>query len=250
MGKRKRDLRGKSFVWFDLGYTLVYKPRERVYRSFLRENGIDRTEEEVGLAYHLADKYFMRAYPGVLAKEERLYFPWYLGVLNHKLGVEFGLSAQYERLMELQQRERSKWQPYPFSESVLRSLKRGSIGVGLISNWDATARRLLDEHGLAPYFDAIGVSSEVGWTKPEESIFRHSFALAGVAPEECVYVGDNYYDDIVGSARVGMDAILVNRYGRLGIEEIDHEPTVASIESLPEMVLQPHSNNGGDERVG
>ena len=33
-------------------------------------------------------------------------------------------------------------------------------------------------------------------------------------------MGDNYYDDVVGCRKVGMRSLIVNRFGRLGTEEI------------------------------
>ncbi len=36
-----------------------------------------------------------------------------------------------------------------------------------------------------------------------------------------MYVGDNYYDDCLGSRKVGMNALIINRFGSLGVEEID-----------------------------
>lgn len=229
----------KSFIWFDLGYTLVYRPREQVFHRFLEENGASRSLRDIEIAYHLTDKLFMRDYPGALAKGDASFFPWYLGVLNYKLGLAFDLFEQHRRLRELQESFRAEWAPYPFAESVLRSLKEGDVGVGLISNWDGTARQVLKEGHLADYFDHIVISSEVGCEKPAKQIFQHSFRLAGVSPEECLYVGDNYYDDVVGSSAVGMDAVLVNRFGRLGIEEIAHEPTIPSIQALPALLDLP-----------
>jgi putative hydrolase of the HAD superfamily len=229
----------KSFIWFDLGYTLVYRPRVQVFRQFLQENGVERTAEEIEIAYHLTDKLFMREYPGVLGKSDERFFLWYLGVLNYKLGVDFDLYAQNRRLSEIQRSIRSAWMPYPFARDVLQSLRESGLGVGLISNWDATARQVLDEGRLTDCFDHIVISSEVGFEKPTEQIFRHSLRKAGVSPEECCYVGDNYYDDVVGSARVGMDAVLINRFGSLGIEEIVHEPTILSIRELPALLAIP-----------
>ena len=50
-----------------------------------------------------------------------------------------------------------------------------------------------------------------------------------------MYIGDNYYDDAIGSAKAGIDCILVNPYGTLGMEEIKNIeiiPSVAELESV------------------
>lgn len=86
--------------------------------------------------------------------------------------------------------------------------------------------------------DHIIVSSEVQVEKPDVRIFLKAAELAGVDPKQCLYVGDNYYDDVVGSAKAGMKPILINRFGTLGIEEITFERTLLSVEELPELLFR------------
>ncbi|GIP21899.1 HAD family hydrolase [Paenibacillus sp. J22TS3] len=226
----------KSFIWFDLGYTLVYQQREAVYQQFLLEQGIDLPLEEIERAYHLTDKLFMRQYPGALGKEMTTFYAWYIGVLNYTLGLHFNLHDQVNRLTELQSYTKQRWLPYSFTPEVLKWLKQKAIGVGLISNWDHSARALLDELELLDYFDHIMISSEVGVEKPDKEIFEQALHAARVTPEESLYIGDNYYDDVIGSSRVGMEALLINRFGQLGIEEIRHGHTIKSIQELPGII--------------
>ncbi|AJY75929.1 HAD family hydrolase [Paenibacillus beijingensis] len=224
-----------SFIWFDLGYTLVYQEREAVYRRFLLEQGIELSLNQIERAYHETDKLFMRKYPGALGKELSSFYPWYLGVLNYRLGLSFPLQEQVSRLSQLQDGH-AGWRAYPFSLQVLQALKERSLGIGLISNWDGTARTVLKETGLLPYFDHIVISSEVHKEKPDEAIFRMALEEAKLPPQACLYVGDNYYDDVVGSAKVGMSSFLINRFGALGIEELDGVRTIASIQELPHLL--------------
>ncbi|MFD0589147.1 HAD family hydrolase [Paenibacillus sp. GCM10027627] len=226
----------KSYIWFDLGYTLVYQPREEVYRQFLQENGVSMTLERVERAYHAMDKKFMRDYPGALGKGVSAFMPWYLGMLNYELGLHFDLQRQWARMGEIQLSHRQRWLPFPFTGAVLEQLKRRAIGVGLISNWDASARSVLAEGELLHYFDHIVISSEIGAEKPTKEIFQRALQLAGRSAKECLYVGDNYYDDVLGSAGVGMEAVLINRFGTYGIEELSYKHVVPSIEAIPHLL--------------
>jgi len=222
----------KTFVWFDLGYTLVYSKREKVFQAFLRQNGDERSEDEIARAYHLADKLFMRAYPGVLGGSAETFLPWYMGVLNHQLHVKHDLIAQCEALRRLRVQMVEDWEPFPFTLDVLNQLKRNGYGIGLISNWDRTAANVLDRTGIKPLLDHVVVSSEVGIEKPDRRIFELALEQTRLSPTECLYVGDNYYDDVVGSAKVRMDCLLLNRFGRLGIEEIEHDAIASSIQDV------------------
>jgi putative hydrolase of the HAD superfamily len=207
-------------VWFDLGYTLIYMQRELTYGKVLSEMGHDIPAQRLAETFHFVDKYFMREFPGVFGNFVYSPMPWYIGMVNYRLGVKADLCATASRWMELQRQTRPYWLPYDETHSVLEEIARRSIRVGLISNWDHTARKILDRLDLSRFLDPIVVSSEVGHAKPAPEIFRIALELAGVAPQECLYVGDNYYDDAVGARGAGMEPLILNRYGRFGIEEI------------------------------
>jgi hypothetical protein len=64
-----------TFVWFDIGYTLLYNMREPTYQQVLREYGAEVSEHDLVHAFHRVDKIFMREYPGVLGKDPRTYSP-------------------------------------------------------------------------------------------------------------------------------------------------------------------------------
>ncbi|MEE8415416.1 MAG: hypothetical protein V3S05_04015 [Desulfobacterales bacterium] len=54
-----------SYVWFDIGYTLLYMQREITYQQVLKEYGAEVSLEKLEKYFHLTDKLFMREYPGV-----------------------------------------------------------------------------------------------------------------------------------------------------------------------------------------
>ena len=76
-----------SFIWFDMGYTLVYMQRELTYQQVLRAYGHDVSIEDLEREFHLTDKLFMREYPGIFLKDRGVYMPWFLGILNFRLGI-------------------------------------------------------------------------------------------------------------------------------------------------------------------
>ena len=47
-----------------------------------------------------------------------------------------------------------------------------------------------------------------------------------------MYVGDNYYDDCLGSRKVGMNALIINRFGSLGVEEIEDCPVIHRLSDI------------------
>jgi putative hydrolase of the HAD superfamily len=210
-----------SFVWFDIGYTLLYMQREVTYRQALKDFGLDISLKDIEREFHLTDKLFMREYPGMFLKPRKVYMPSYLGIVNYRLGVNLIVCELDARWEEIKQNTDPYWLPFEGVREVLDELKHRSIGRGIISNWDWTARDVLTAAGLIDYFDHLIISSEVDCNKPDSRIFNLALQTASVSARECVYVGDNYYDDAVGSRRVGMEALIINRFGVLGVEEIN-----------------------------
>lgn len=44
--------------------------------------------------------------------------------------------------------------------------------------------------------------------KPDKLIFDHALKLAGTSASETMYIGDNYFADVVGSRRAGLIPVL------------------------------------------
>ena len=65
--------------------------------------------------------------------------------------------------------------PIKFLKNVLAMLKNDSKKVGLISNWDMTARNVLKVNELYDFFDEIVISSEVNIEKPRTENIGYSY---------------------------------------------------------------------------
>ena len=94
---------------------------------------------------------------------------------------------------------------------TLDALAAHGINLGIISNWDERLRPLLEQLGLAKYFEAIIISSEVGFTKPSPVIFEHTAKKMGLAPEFILHVGDSLESDVAGAKSAGFKALLIDR---------------------------------------
>lgn len=221
---------GVRYVWFDLGYTLVYANREEVYCEQLKSIGISKSIEELVLAFHLTDKFFMREYPGALGKKDDQVMKEYYKMLCGYLHIP-AVDLMNKRGVT-EEKFSPEWQTFKETIPTLKKLKTLGMGVGLISNWDETARDVLAKTGILPLLDDVVISSEIGIEKPDERIFLHALEGIDVPAEKCLYVGDNYYDDVIGSQKVGMDCLLINPFDRQGIEELPDIPKISNINQL------------------
>lgn len=62
--------------------------------------------------------------------------------------------------------------------------------------------------------DNIFVSGDWGAAKPDPAIFRRAQEKLGLQPDELLFVGDSYENDVVGAKRAGWSVLWVNRRKR------------------------------------
>jgi YjjG family noncanonical pyrimidine nucleotidase len=68
----------------------------------------------------------------------------------------------------------------------------------------------LTQCGLKKYFDAVIISEEIGWNKPNVEIFREAEKLVDAQKEACLMIGDNLDTDIEGAKNAGWQTIWYN----------------------------------------
>lgn len=102
----------------------------------------------------------------------------------------------------------SCWQVYPDALPTLTALYAAGVKIGVVSNIGFDIRVLLDEWGISGLCDAIVLSYEVGYTKPDPKIFLKACAALGVAAERTLMVGDTPAD--AGAASAGCSALILS----------------------------------------
>lgn len=112
---------------------------------------------------------------------------------------------------------------------TLPQLKQAGYILGVISNRDKPFQDLLNDHGIGEFFHFSLAAGEVNTYKPEPGVFEHALRRVNLSARDAVYVGDNYYADVVGARRAGLEPIL---YDPLGIFP---EPDCTTIKSFDEL---------------
>ncbi|HNU71329.1 MAG TPA: HAD family hydrolase [Thermodesulfobacteriota bacterium] len=93
----------------------------------------------------------------------------------------------------------------PGTTEMLKHLRK-TYRLGLLSNFThgPAARRIIDSLGLAPYFDVILISGELGYRKPHSLVFERLVEALDTERECIVYVGDDPEPDIFGAQEAGL----------------------------------------------
>jgi putative hydrolase of the HAD superfamily len=113
---------------------------------------------------------------------------------------------------------------------TLAALRAAGFKLGVVSNRTKPYTEQLARLGLDVYFDCVLAAGDVSAWKPEPEIFFHALQRMGVQAEETIYVGDNYYADVVGAQRAGIRPVLLDP------DRIFPAAECAVISEIPELI--------------
>ncbi len=199
-------------VTVDLWYTLWYqrsseraefrRRKARVWSDCLRTAGASPREVRASCTLLAAER--ARHLRDGTPWSPRLAASW----LRRRTGlrvdvgaVEFGLDQVVARI---------PLHRTPGSEQFVNRMRRQGRRIGLVSNiLEETAssiRSRLGEEKIAGWFDALAISSEVGWAKPDPRIFWDCLRRLHVSPANAVHVGDLPVD-VEGAQAARMRAV-------------------------------------------
>ena len=92
----------------------------------------------------------------------------------------------------------------------------------------------MDNLGWRHFFDALAVLAKVGVEKPYGGIFERALRVAGVGRERAVMAGNDSTFDVRGATRAGIDAVLVDRRGK--VEAPEAVAVLKDLRGLPTLV--------------
>ncbi len=94
------------------------------------------------------------------------------------------------------------------ARTLLKFLKESGYTLGMVSNRESPYRDEMQKLEMDCYFQFFLAGGEVNSFKPDALIFERALELAGTSAHETMYVGDNYFADILGSHRAGLIPVL------------------------------------------
>ena len=116
---------------------------------------------------------------------------------------------------------------------LLPQLQQAGYSMAIISNREKSFQQEIESLGIASYFVFSMAGGEVNSWKPEPDIFFHACKRMDINPSQAIYVGDNYFADVVGSRRAGLQPVL---YDPRGIFPDAGCPVLSSFNQLPSVL--------------
>jgi putative hydrolase of the HAD superfamily len=112
---------------------------------------------------------------------------------------------------------RKKYKPesrlVPQTLEILDSLRASGYLVGVLTNRSRSIYKEMDKLELDLHLDFFLTASQLGTFKPNKDIFLQMLKFIQVAPEEAVYVGDNYVADVEGAKNADLQPVLMDPDG-------------------------------------
>ncbi|MGD9895987.1 MAG: HAD-IA family hydrolase [Candidatus Methylacidiphilaceae bacterium] len=105
------------------------------------------------------------------------------------------------------------WRLYPEAKRVLAGLRGLGIRLGVLSNWDRRARRVLADLGLVEFFSEIFLSAELGAAKPDPFVYRLACERLECPPAAILLVGDDPENDGTAPRACGYASWVIQRPG-------------------------------------
>lgn len=102
---------------------------------------------------------------------------------------------------------------------MLRALQARGVKIGLITNCFCEEAEYIRRSELYPFFDVAMLSCVEGLAKPDRTIFDRCTAGLGVAPQECLYVGDGGSRELETARALGMEAAQAVWYLKAGTNQ-------------------------------
>ncbi len=204
-------------ILFDLDGTLLFNlpTAGEVFIEHLHSLGVTTSQEERILNERWEYQYFASS---LEVQEDYFKYKGDLKAfrLNYTKRRLLALGLSIEKAVELSQlifeHMHASYRPQAHIPdevfALLKHLQEAGYVIAVVSNRDVSFQEELAGLKLDSYFQFTVAAGEIQSYKPDVRIFQHALELAGTSAAETMYVGDNYYADVVGALRAGLRPVL------------------------------------------
>ncbi len=226
--------KGKPLVMLDLDDTILdfRKAEARALAKSLQELG-EEPREEILRRYHTVNlEYWERLENGEMTRAEIL-----VGRFC-QLKEEFGLKLDPAALRDTYEYNLSHGHFFiEGAEELLQKLQE-KYRLFLVSNGTAVVQQgRLESAGIAPLFEKIFISEEIGANKPDRLYFTRCFAqIPDFDRSRCVIVGDSLTSDIRGGINAGIRTCWFRREGKEPRPDIVPDYEFGDLGELPALL--------------
>lgn len=212
-------------VLFDVGQTIL-SPDYVFMQSMLADFGVATDHHALAKGAAQGREKFLRGDKGDLWREFFTFWLKFVGAQEQNLPAMLKLIHEQHHRVHL-------WNYLePTARDTFVWLRSHGYRMAVVSNADGKVARLLKHLELDHFFECIIDSQIVGVEKPEPKIFQLALQKLQLAPEACLYVGDNYDRDVVGARRAGLTPVLIDPHEVVAERDVLRIKTLAELTTL------------------
>lgn len=112
--------------------------------------------------------------------------------------------------------------------TTLKACRERGWRIGLLSDCNDDVPRVFRRLAIAPLFDTLGFSCELGVMKPDGKAYAEVCRGLGVQPQHCAYLGDGGSNELRGARKAGMTVVFFRH-----ANEIEQEGLPAGARGWP-----------------
>lgn len=221
-------------LFLDAHQTLFHEspPRARIYVEVAARHGIAVAPERIAAGMRHA----FAALPQRVDGHWRYTRPWFARFID-LVFEQAGAAATPSLRDDLFSRfaAATTFALYPDVMPLLEAARPRVAVLGVISNWAPTLPALLEQLGIARFFDVVLASASEELEKPDRALFERALRRGGVAAEEALHVGDHPVNDLAGARAAGLDARLLLRGVALETGAPHDESAVAPADCISDL---------------
>lgn len=221
----------KKYIFLDLDDTIFdFHLAERIaLRRTLTEMGASPTDEMMNRYSAINKSCWEALEKGEMTRAEVLVHRYELLFQEYGLSVDANeTQAKYEAYLSIGHHFMDG------AERLLDGLKSRGYLLYLASNGTARVQHgRIASAGIAPYFEQMFISQEVGYDKPAPEFFECAFStIPDFSREEAIIVGDSLTSDIRGGKNAGIETVWFNPRGLPQKDGIVPDHTISHLDEL------------------
>jgi putative hydrolase of the HAD superfamily len=201
-------------VLFDLDGTLRANQPEgfEAFVEYAGRVGLALTDHQIKICEREAHRYWAsaRVDADIARFDQRSFWVNYNQLMLDAMNAGHNIGECAHRIQDLFEDYQPQDMLFGDARPLLQTLCEDGYTVGLVSNRDENLLPRVEAYGLAEFFDFTLSAGQAACFKPDPRIFYMALEMANARVEETVYIGDNFFADVVGALTIGMDAILID----------------------------------------
>ncbi len=122
---------------------------------------------------------------------------------------------------------------FPETMEVVQTLYKTHLLYIVTNGVASTQKTRMRDSGLAPYFQELFISEEIGYQKPQKEFFDHCFAhIPDFDPAQALIIGDSLTSDIKGGNIAGVETCWFNPEGKKNHTDAEVDYEIHSLKDL------------------